>query len=113
VLKPETSSDSPSEKSKGARLHSATQDKNQMRRIGKVIIIKEDEESFIKSKNEKNLLSKSTQKIIKDSEISYEIDCEILRTLPSILNFELDLQPDKSLLYTEIPMQARVKSNDR
>ena len=53
VLNPETSSDSPSEKSKGARLHSAIQDKNQIRRIGKVIIISEEEESFLKSKKEK------------------------------------------------------------
>lgn len=29
VLKPDTNSDSPSEKSKGERLHSATQDNNQ------------------------------------------------------------------------------------
>jgi hypothetical protein len=53
VLKPETSSDSPSEKSKGARLHSAMQDKNQINRIGKVIIIREEEKSFLKSKKEK------------------------------------------------------------
>lgn len=53
VLKPDTNSDSPSEKSKGARLHSAMQDKNQMSRIGKVIIINEEEESFLKSKKEK------------------------------------------------------------
>jgi hypothetical protein len=31
VLKPETNSDSPSEKSKGERLHSAKQDKTQMK----------------------------------------------------------------------------------
>lgn len=53
VLKPETNSDSPSEKSNGARLHSAIHDKNQIRRIGKVIIINEEEENFLKSKKEK------------------------------------------------------------
>jgi len=63
-----------------------------------VIKIKEDEKSFLKSKNEKKLFNSKTQKIIKDKEISYEIDWEILRTLPSILNLELDLQPDNSLL---------------
>jgi len=98
VLNPETSSDSPSEKSKGARLHSATQERNQIIRMGKVIKIKEDEKSFLNSKNEKKLFNNKTQKIIKDKEISYEIDWEILRTLPSILNLELDLQPDNNLL---------------
>jgi len=98
VLNPETNSDSPSEKSKGARLHSAMQERNQIIRIGKVIKIKEDEKSFLKSKNEKKLFNNKIQKIIKDKEISYEMDWEILRTLPSILNLELDLQPDNRLL---------------
>ncbi len=98
VLNPETSSDSPSEKSKGARLHSATQERNQIIRIGKVIRIKEEEKSFLKSKNEKKLFNSKTQKIMSEREISYEIDWEILRTLPSILNLELDLHPDNKLL---------------
>jgi len=50
VLNPETNSDSPSEKSKGARLHSAMQERNQIIRIGKVIKIKEDEKSFFEVK---------------------------------------------------------------
>jgi len=70
VLKPETNSDSPSEKSKGARLHSAIHDRNQIIRMGKVMRMKEDEESLRKSKNEKNLLSNKTQKIIREREIS-------------------------------------------
>lgn len=70
VLNPETSSDSPSEKSKGARLHSAIHERNQIIKIGKVIITNEGESSFLKSKNEKKLLSRITQKIINDSEIS-------------------------------------------
>jgi len=53
---------------------------------------------FLKSKNEKKLFNNKIQKIIKDKEISYEMDWEILRTLPSILNLELDLQPDNRLL---------------
>ena len=34
VLKPDTNSDSPSEKSKGDRLHSATQERNQQKKTG-------------------------------------------------------------------------------
>lgn len=98
VLNPETSSDSPSEKSKGARLHSATQDRYQMMKIGKVIKIKEDENSFLKSKKEKNSFNRTTQKMVKDKEISYEMDWEILRTLPNILNLEFDLHPANSIL---------------
>jgi hypothetical protein len=47
VLNPDTNSDSPSEKSKGARLHSATHERNQIIRIGNVIRINEEEESFL------------------------------------------------------------------
>jgi len=50
VLNPDTSSDSPSEKSKGARLHSARHERNQMIRIGNVIRIMEEEKSFFKIK---------------------------------------------------------------
>lgn len=70
VLNPETSSDSPSEKSKGARLHSAMHEKYQIIKIGKVIRIMEEENNFLKSKNEKNSFIKITQKIVKDKEIS-------------------------------------------
>lgn len=98
VLNPDTSSDSPSEKSKGARLHSATHERNQIIRIGNVIKMKDEERNFLKSKKEKKLFNNRTLKIIKDREISYEMDWEILRTLPSILNLEFDLQPDNSLL---------------
>lgn len=70
VLNPDTNSDSPSEKSKGARLHSAIHEKYQIIKIGKVIKINEEENSFLKSKNEKNSFSKITLKIVKDKEIS-------------------------------------------
>jgi hypothetical protein len=74
VLNPDTSSDSPSEKSKGARLHSATHERNQMIRMGNVMRMKEDERNFLKSKKEKKLFNNKTLKIIRDREISYEID---------------------------------------
>lgn len=70
VLNPETNSDSPSEKSKGARLHSATHEKYQIIRIGKVIKTNEEELSFLKSKKEKKLFNKIILKIVRDKEIS-------------------------------------------
>lgn len=41
------------------------------------------------------------------------MDCEILRILPNILNLELDLHPDNSILYTDTPMQAKVNKRDK
>lgn len=49
VLNPDTNSDSPSEKSNGARLHSATQDKYQIIKTGNVIINKAHVDTFFKS----------------------------------------------------------------
>jgi hypothetical protein len=70
VLNPDTSSDSPSEKSKGARLHSAMHEKYQIIRIGKVIKTMEEDDNFFRSESEKNSFNKITQKIVKDKEIS-------------------------------------------
>jgi len=70
VLNPETSSDSPSEKSKGARLHSATQDRYQISRTGKLIIINEHVETFLRSCTDKKLFNKITQNSVKEKEIS-------------------------------------------
>jgi hypothetical protein len=70
VLNPDTNSDSPSEKSKGARLHSAMHEKYQMIKIGKVINVIEEENNFLKSENDKNSFNKITEKIVKDKEIS-------------------------------------------
>lgn len=98
VLNPETSSDSPSEKSNGARLHSATQDKYQIRRTGNVNIIREHVEIFFKSYTDKKLFNKMIQNNVREKEISYEMDWEILRTLPNILNLEFDLHPDSRVL---------------
>lgn len=70
MLNPETSSDSPSEKSNGARLHSATHERNQIIKIGNVIKIIDIDDIFFESKNEKKLFIRITQKIISDNEIS-------------------------------------------
>lgn len=70
VLNPDTNSDSPSEKSKGARLHSAMQEKYQITKMGSVIKVIEEDWSFLISKNEKKLFIKTTLKIVKDNEIS-------------------------------------------
>ena len=68
TLKPETNSDSPSAKSKGARLHSATHDKNQQinngRKINKFI------EYFIKENKLKDFKKIIIEKIIIEREIS-------------------------------------------
>lgn len=70
VLNPDTNSDSPSEKSNGARLHSAMHEKYQIIKTGRLIKIRDDENNFFRSKNEKNSFIKITQKMVKDNEIS-------------------------------------------
>lgn len=70
VLNPDTSSDSPSEKSKGARLHSAIQDKNQINNTGNVINSKEMVEIFFKSCRDRKLFIKIIQNRVNEKEIS-------------------------------------------
>ena len=68
ILKPETNSDSPSAKSNGARLHSATHDRYQQKISGKnktrFILY------FIKNLILKLFKNSKKEKIIKDKEIS-------------------------------------------
>jgi hypothetical protein len=68
TLKPLTNSDSPSAKSNGARLHSATQDKNQQKIKGRKI--KRFIEYFIKKVKLNLFIKIRREKIIKDKEIS-------------------------------------------
>lgn len=68
TLNPDTNSDSPSAKSKGARLHSATHDKNQQINKGKKMI--KLTEYFINEKILKDFKKIIILKIINDKEIS-------------------------------------------
>jgi len=91
VLKPETNSLSPSEKSKGARFISAQRLINIKKKIGekKNNILK----LFIKKKKF-NLFKKNNTENIKILNLtSNEIDCEIERILPRKGNLELEDQP--------------------
>lgn len=93
TLKPETNSDSPSAKSKGARLHSATHERNQETRIGKArnsVLIQLHKE--VKLNLERII---TTQKINTAILISYLIVCDPARNAPNILYFLFDDQPLK------------------
>lgn len=81
ILKPETSSDSPSEKSKGVRFNSATILTNQVNKIGKKNNPSKDFSLLIFLKD-KNLIIEKILKIIKAILISYEIVCATPRIDP-------------------------------
>jgi len=71
ILKPETSSDSPSEKSKGVRLVSATQDTSQNKnKNGEIKIIKRCAAAKLIPKRVIDLLWVKAEKIIKANLIS-------------------------------------------
>jgi len=104
-LNPLTSSDSPSAKSKGARLHSAIVEIIHTTKIGKVknsILILYIRAPLIL----KLLIRETTLKIISEREISYLIDCEQDRIEPIILNLLLDNHPINNVLNTEIPINT-------
>lgn len=92
VLKPDTSSLSPSAKSKGVRFVSATQQTNSTTLIGRVIklFLEEKFKYILISKLEVN---KKKLKNNKAKAISYEIVCATPRILPKRAYLELDLHP--------------------
>lgn len=98
TLKPDTSSDSPSVKSKGARLVSASVEINHIIANGQegnnnhicscvVISVDRVKEPFIKS----------TDRRIMASVTSYEIVCATARRAPINAYFELEAQPDHKI----------------
>lgn len=81
ILNPETSSDSPSEKSKGVRFNSATILTNQVNKIGINRTPSIDLTGLI-FLSVKNLIIEKILKIIKAILISYEIVCATPRIEP-------------------------------
>lgn len=98
VLNPETSSDSPSARSKGVRLVSASIVINQMKNIG--IIIKQALEWERKEGCRKlyELVIRREDKRIRDILTSYEIVCAIPRRAPIREYLELEDQPAKRVV---------------
>jgi len=98
ILNPETNSDSPSAKSNGARLVSATQVTNHIREIGR--IRKESQIFSCISFNSKKLNVVNTNNgnnKIKAILISYEIVWAIARNLPNRAYLEFEAHPANSV----------------
>jgi len=93
VLKPETSSDSPSKRSKGVRFNSAKTDKTHKIKTNKLkILFKIKEPKLLKLK----LKFKTKNIKIKNIKIiSYEHICATLRIDLIDVKIEFDLQPDQ------------------
>jgi hypothetical protein len=100
TLKPDTSSDSPSAKSKGVRLVSAKLVINQMINNGINIIAIHDNE-FILVKSIVVSIIRALRRI-RDILTSYEMVCATPRKAPNNAYFELDLHPAKKVVYTFI-----------
>jgi hypothetical protein len=101
ILNPETSSDSPSGKSIGARFISAIIEINQINNRGYRII--RGGVSFVNILFMLNVINnEAIVTIIKIKLTSYEIVCATPRTAPSKAYFEFDVQPVRSTGYTFI-----------
>ena len=96
ILNPETSSDSPSEKSNGVRLVSASQETNRKRQLkGRTIIRGNNLENSIISSNLSNLAYKGNVKRIRAKLISYEIVGVTPRREPSMAYLLLEAHPER------------------
>lgn len=101
ILNPETNSDSPSAKSKGARLVSATQVANHIKATGN--IKNPNQTVSCNSFNSKKLKVATKNKgnnKIKAILTSYEIVWAIARNLPNKAYLELEAHPARSVPYT-------------
>lgn len=102
ILNPDTSSDSPSAKSKGERFVSAKFVMNQKINIIE-IMINGQESKFVDIDAISIFLWMSKALIrIRDMETSYEIVCATPRKAPSSAYFELEDQPARKVQYTFI-----------
>jgi hypothetical protein len=100
ILNPDTSSDSPSDRSKGVRLVSAKRVMNQSNMIGnknKIAGLVVDREEKL---NDKVFTKASKQRRIKAILISYEIVWAILRSAPNKEYLELEDHPASKIVYT-------------
>ena len=96
ILNPETSSDSPSEKSNGVRLVSASQETNRKRQLkGRTIIRGNNLENLIISSNLSKLAYKRNVKRIRAKLISYEIVGVTPRREPSMAYLLLEAHPER------------------
>jgi len=96
ILNPETSSDSPSEKSNGVRLVSAIQETNHKRQLkGRTIIRGNNLENLIISSNLSKLAYKRNVKRIRAKLISYEIVWVTPRREPSMAYLLLEAHPER------------------
>lgn len=97
VLNPETSSDSPSAKSKGVRFVSANIVINQIKNIGRsknIFHVKEKKEEIRKLYELNNISADNKIRVILTS---YEMVCAILRSAPISEYFEFDAHPAPSV----------------
>lgn len=95
TLKPDTSSDSPSVRSKGARLVSARVEMNHIMASGQEGTSNHSRSCVVVSVDRvKEPFIKSTDRRIMASVTSYEIVCATARRAPINAYFELEAQPD-------------------
>lgn len=101
TLNPETNSDSPSVKSNGARLVSASVEINHIAAIGQAGIINHIN-SCVKLKlfRLKLPVIKTKHRIIKPNVTSYEIVCATARNAPISAYLEFEAQPEPKIEYT-------------
>lgn len=112
VLNPDTSSDSPSAKSNGARFVSAKVVVNHDRKTGKIATIRGAEEQRRILMNLNLFISKIALIKTKAIEISYEIVWAMPRSAPRRAYFLFEDHPAASVVYTESPEMARNKIID-
>lgn len=93
VLNPDTSSDSPSAKSNGVRLVSASDEMNHIILSGRNMIAIQVFWSIIIFVSSIELMQIIVVSIISDILTSYEIVCATPRKLPNKENFELEYHP--------------------
>lgn len=101
TLNPDTSSDSPSVRSKGARLVSANVEINHIMARGQEGRISQMYSWVVMSVDsvKEPLISKTDNRIIA-SVTSYEIVCATARRAPINAYFEFEAQPDHKIAYT-------------
>lgn len=114
TLKPETSSDSPSVRSKGARLVSAKVEIYHIAARGQAGRASQMASCVVPNA----CRVKSPEKIINASKIrprltSYEIVCATARRAPISAYFEFDAQPEPKIEYTARLDKARINSTPR
>ena len=113
TLNPDTSSDSPSAKSKGARLVSTTAATKKTTNKGD--INKKKTKTFwnpYKSINLKDLIKKTTDTKIKAKTISYDTVWATARNAPNNAYLELEAQPEKIIPYTDTLTQHKKNKKD-